>query len=213
MSFSSIGKSVFLLAGFALLTVGLLALTENRTAEKIQQNRLNALKKALHEVLPPQQFDNSITASTVTVQSVLLGSPKASAAYIATLQQQPSAIVFQTTANEGYNGNIQLLLSINWQGEILGLRALGHKETPGLGDKINYNKSHWVDSFRGRSLTNTDSPQWNVKKDGGVFDSFTGATITPRAVIKGVQQTLQYFQENKSNIASRYQQRNSEPKP
>ena len=204
MNFANIRKSIFLLAAFALLTVGLLALTQSLTKEKIQLNKLNALKKALLEVLPQNQFDNNISHSTVPVQSPLLGTKKSRMAYVATLENTPSAIVFQTTANEGYNGNIELLLSISWQGEVLGLRALSHKETPGLGDKINYNKSRWVESFQGLSLSNTPAQLWAVKKDGGRFDSFTGATITPRAVIKGVQQTLQYFEENKTAIAQKH---------
>jgi electron transport complex protein RnfG len=101
-------------------------------------------------------------------------------------------------AKDGYSGDISLLLGIDKYGVIQGLRTIEHKETPGLGDKVEHKKSDWVDSFIGKSLANTPSNDWAVTKDGGVFDAFTGATITPRAVVNAVHQGMLYHQRQQS---------------
>ena len=99
--------------------------------------------------------------------------------------------VFETTTGKGYNGTIELWLGVNLQGRITGVRVKSHQETPGIGDKIEIAVSDWIDSFRGKSLDNPDAAGWKVRKDGGTFDQFTGATITPRAVVGAVRQGLE----------------------
>ena len=94
-------------------------------------------------------------------------------------------------------GRIELLVGIDRNGVLAGVRAITHKETPGLGDKINTNVSDWIFGFAGKSLNNPDASGWKVKKDGGEFDQFTGASVTPRAVVAAVYRALQYFQENR----------------
>src|SRR5690606_683614 len=99
-----------------------------------------------------------------------------------------------------YTGPIRLIMSIDLKGAIVGLRVIEHKETPGLGDKIDIKKSNWVRLFEGRSLENTVEAAWAVKKDGGEFDQMTGATITPRAIVNAVYKGLQYFQSHQAEI-------------
>jgi len=117
-------------------------------------------------------------------------------------QQQLVAIIAAPTAPDGYNGSIKLLVAIRQNGDLMGVRVVAHQETPGLGDAIDSNKSNWIYSFNGRSLNNPELIDWKVKRDGGHFDQFTGATITPRAVVKMVLKTLQYYQANQTTLAS-----------
>jgi electron transport complex protein RnfG len=112
-------------------------------------------------------------------------------------------MILPAVAPDGYSGEIRLLVGIDLDGRILGVRVTNHRETPGLGDRIETRKSDWVHSFDGRSLGNPPAEQWNVKKNGGVFDQFTGATITPRAVVKAVQHSLAYFRQNRDIIRER----------
>lgn len=113
-------------------------------------------------------------------------------------------------APDGYSGNINLLVGIDMSGAILGVRVTSHRETPGLGDQIELKKSDWIKSFNGRTLGSPPHSEWNVKKNGGEFDQFTGATITPRAVVKAVQKALIYFRENRQAIRERL---NEPPSP
>ena len=105
-----------------------------------------------------------------------------------------SVIPFRST--EGYSGTIQLLIALDQDQRIVGLRAIDHKETPGLGDKIDTRKTDWILSFNGLSYEDLSPNDWAVDKDGGRFDSFTGATITPRAVVNALRDTLSYFNAN-----------------
>ncbi len=113
------------------------------------------------------------------------------------------AVIIPATARDGYTGDIDLIIGINADGTVAGVRVLSHRETPGLGDKVDYKKSQWVDGFIGRSLLNPHPEQWAVKRDGGEFDQFTGATITPRAVTKAVKQALEYYHSHQSDFASK----------
>jgi electron transport complex protein RnfG len=105
-----------------------------------------------------------------------------------------SVIPFRST--EGYSGTIQLLIALDQDQRIVGLRAIDHKETPGLGDKIDTRKTDWILSFNGLSYGDLSPNDWAVDKDGGRFDSFTGATITPRAVVNALRDTLSYLNAN-----------------
>jgi electron transport complex protein RnfG len=117
--------------------------------------------------------------------------------YVAKKDGKVSAVAFMVTSNQGYSGAIKSLIGIDKQGQLLGVRVLSHAETPGLGDKIEHAKSDWILSFNGHSLTDLTAAQWKVKKDGGVFDQFSGATITPRAVVGSVYQGLQFFAQHR----------------
>jgi electron transport complex protein RnfG len=101
-------------------------------------------------------------------------------------------VILPATARDGYSGDIELLVGVTADGEIAGARVVSHKETPGLGDGIDTKKSPWIMSFDGTSLVSPSQPDWGVKKDGGAFDQFTGATVTPRAVVAAIRRTLEY---------------------
>jgi len=121
-------------------------------------------------------------------------------AYIAIKDGRPSAVILQAIAPDGYSGAIHLLVGIHADGRVAGVRVIGHRETPGLGDKIELAKSPWIRSFDGKSLTNPAADGWAVKKDRGEFDQFAGATITPRAVVGAVHRALQYFDAHKAEL-------------
>lgn len=193
-------KNSAILGLFAVLTVGLVAITQQGTAERIASAEREAQAQALAQILPAGSYDNHLLDQPRSVQSPLLGYSQAKPAYIARLAGQPSAVILQVRAPDGYSGSIQLLVGIMADGTLAGVRVISHKETPGLGDKIELSKSPWIGAFAGTSLAAPDESGWAVKKDGGQFDQFAGATITPRAVVKAVHQALQYFDQQRSQL-------------
>lgn len=187
-----------LLLGLAvLLSTSLLAMGHLATRDAIAQRLAEDLIASLDQVLPPAGRDNDLLAAPLTLTRE--GTTQLTV-YRAEQQRQISAVAFRVTAAEGYGGPIQLLVGIDAQGQILGVRTLAHAETPGLGDKIETAKSDWITHFNGYSLDNLPLERWAVKKDGGQFDQFTGATVTPRAVVKGVKQALQLYQQQQTTL-------------
>lgn len=196
-------KNGFLLALFALICTGLVAVVNQQTADKITQQEQQELMRVLHQLIPDEIHDNDLTAQcTLLLDKDALGTDNPMPAYIATMAGKPVAIAIEAIAPDGYNGNIKLIVGVNTQGEVLGVRTLTHQETPGLGDKIELRKSNWVSQFVGKMLDSQDDKQWLVKKDGGDFDQFTGATITPRAYVKAVKNVVWYFNNNQAQIFS-----------
>lgn len=196
-------KNGFLLALFALICTGLVAVVNQQTADKITQQEQQELMRVLHQLIPDEIHDNDLTAQcTLLLNKEALGTDNPMPAYIATMAGKPVAIAIEAIAPDGYNGNIKLIVGVNTQGEVLGVRTLTHQETPGLGDKIELRKSNWVSQFVGKVLDSQDDKQWLVKKDGGDFDQFTGATITPRAYVKAVKNAVWYFNNNQAQIFS-----------
>lgn len=196
-------KNGFLLALFALICTGLVAVVNQQTADKITQQEQQELMRVLHQLIPDEMHDNDLTAQcTLLLDKEALGTDNPMPAYIATMAGKPVAIAIEAIAPDGYNGNIKLIVGVNTQGEVLGVRTLTHQETPGLGDKIELRKSNWVSQFVGKMLDSQDDKQWLVKKDGGDFDQFTGATITPRAYVKAVKNAVWYFNNNQAQIFS-----------
>ena len=120
--------------------------------------------------------------------------------YLAKKQGEVNAVCFKFVAPDGYAGPISLVMGIDRNGEILGVRVITHVETPGLGDKIEISKSKWVLSFNGKSLDNLTLEQWAVKKDGGTFDQFSGATITPRKVVQAIRRGLDFYKSHKTEF-------------
>ncbi|WP_205597696.1 electron transport complex subunit RsxG [Paraferrimonas sp. SM1919] len=189
----AISKNGLILAGFALICSGLVAGVYSLTKDTIKAQELLQKTKVLQEVIPTRYHDNQLNQFCIKVSDEhRLGSDQALNAYIATLAGEPSAIAIETIAPDGYNGNIQILVGLTKAGEILGVRTISHQETPGLGDKIELRKADWVLSFDGFTLANEKDPRLAVKKDGGQFDQFTGATITPRAYTKAVKNAIVY---------------------
>ncbi|WP_419535038.1 electron transport complex subunit RsxG [Endozoicomonas sp.] len=184
---------------FAVFTVGLISVTWIMTQERIETQVRAYEAKALMEILPADTHDNVLVDSKIVLEpSRLLSSQDQREAYIALNDGEVSAVILPVTAPDGYSGRIELLVGINRNGTLAGVRAITHKETPGLGDKINTNVTDWILDFAGKSLSNPAAQGWGVKKDGGEFDQFTGATITPRAVVAAVYRALQYFEANRN---------------
>jgi len=199
---SSIKRNSILLGLFAVLTTNIIAGTYLGTRERIAEEQRKAEEKALLEVVPAERHNNSMLDDTIPVgpDDSLLGLRADKKAFVARLDGQPVAVILPATAADGYSGDIDLIVGINSDGSIAGVRALAHRETPGLGDKVDLKKSDWVLGFEGKSLENPRPEQWAVKKDKGVFDQFTGATITPRAVTAAVKRSLEYFAANRERL-------------
>ncbi len=193
-----------LLGLFAVVGTGMVALTHDGTKERIIENERNYLLRTLNALVPPQAYDNVLYEDAIEVtDKALLGSSKPLPIYRARKEGRPVAAILTVVAPDGYNGNIKLLVAVRYEGTIMGVRVVSHLETPGLGDAIDADKSDWINSFRGYSLDNPDELGWRVEKDGGIFDQFTGATITPRAVVKAVYNGLKYYDRHKEAIFSR----------
>lgn len=193
-------KNSLVLGAFAVLTVGVVAVTQLGTAERIDVAQREAKVQALAQILPVGSYDNHLLDNSRLVADTLLGNRTATPAYLATLKGEPAAVILQATAPDGYSGSISLLIGILADGRLAGVRVISHKETPGLGDKIELAKNPWITTFVGKSLRQPDESGWAVKKDGGQFDQFAGATITPRAVVKAVHKALQYFDANRAAL-------------
>lgn len=193
-------KNATVLGLFAIVTVGAVTLLQQGTAERIQAAERAAQVRALGEILPTGSYDNHLLDDSVLVQDRLLGNRTPLPAYTAIKDGRPSAVILQAIAPDGYSGAIHLLVGIHADGRVAGVRVIGHRETPGLGDKIELAKSPWIRSFEGKSLTNPEADGWAVKKDRGEFDQFAGATITPRAVVGAVHRALQYFDAHKAEL-------------
>lgn len=180
-----------LLALIAVLGVGLLAIVHDLTRERIAAQERAAMEARLAEVLDPARYDNDPLAdSFVETAPGLLGHDRPVRVYRARRDGRPVAVLLETLAPDGYNGDILLLVGIDATGVVTGVRVLRHRETPGLGDPIEARRSDWIEGFRGRALGDPPRARWTVRKDGGDFDQFTGATITPRAVTRAVARSL-----------------------
>ncbi|MFT5575077.1 MAG: electron transport complex protein RnfG [Bermanella sp.] len=201
MLVKSISKNSVLLGIFATVTTAIIAGTYLSSRDLIKANIRAAEEKALLQIIPEDRHDNSMLDDTVAVDNTrLLGLREAKAIYLASLEGKFIGAILPATTREGYTGDIDMIVGVNRDGSLAGVRILQHRETPGLGDAVDRKKSDWVEGFVGKSIGNPQAGGWTVKKDGGVFDQFTGATITPRAVTKTVFQALQYFQEHRDHL-------------
>ena len=201
MNYKQILISGFLLWLFAVIGTTLVAVTQQQTLERIAANEKKALLRTLTALIPANQIDNDIAQDTLQIPaSELLGTDKASMVYRARKETRPVAVVFSVIAAGGYSGDIHLLVAVYDNGSLAGVRAVKHSETPGLGDAIEARKSSWILGFNGKSLTNPGVERWKVKRDGGDFDQITGATITPRAIVQAVKNSLEYYQINRERL-------------
>ncbi|PKM04752.1 MAG: electron transport complex subunit RsxG [Gammaproteobacteria bacterium HGW-Gammaproteobacteria-6] len=198
---SSVLRNSIILGVFAMVTVGLIAFTQLGTAPRIAEEQRRVQMSALNEILPHDQHDNDLLADSFSLSDrALLGHSGEAVAYRGRQAGEVVAVILPVVAPDGYSGRIDLLVGIRANGEIAGVRTLRHRETPGLGDKVELNKSTWVLDFNGKSLSMPAPDAWAVRKDGGDFDQFTGATITPRAVVQAVYRALQYFEANRDQL-------------
>ncbi|WP_191600586.1 electron transport complex subunit RsxG [Marinomonas algicola] len=200
---ASIRRNSLGLGIFAVVTAGFIAVTQQFTKATIEKNIIEAQLAAFSEILPSDRYNNELYTDVITLNDSLLGSSEPHHAYLARMNNEVTAIIFETTAPGGYNGNLELLVAIDKNSIVTGTRIISHKETPGLGDKVDVKKSPWVHSFVGTFLGEDQDKKWQVKKDGGEFDQFTGATITPRAVVRSIKNTLIYFEQNKDSLLKR----------
>lgn len=192
-----------ILGGFALVTTGLIALTYALTRDTIVEQERRQLLSTLNEIIDHSTYDNEIhTDCTLVGNEQLLGNNKPKKVYRARWNDEPVAVAIETTAPDGYNGEIQILVGIKAGVRTTGVRVLKHQETPGLGDKIDLRVDDWILSFDNRNYSSNNSHMWTVKKDGGQFDQFTGATITPRAVVNAVKNSLEYFKSHEQELFS-----------
>ncbi|MES9960415.1 MAG: electron transport complex subunit RsxG [Sedimenticola sp.] len=185
-----------LLAMFAVAGTGLVAFTQDQTKARIAANEREALLRSLNALVPADSIDNDIVTDTLFVNDTERLGGDHIQVYLGRKGGSPVAAVFASVVPDGYSGPIKLLVAVRTDGSLGGVRIVSHKETPGLGDKVEERRSDWVHSFRDKSLTNPDISRWKVKRDGGDFDQFTGATVTPRSIVKAVKNTLLYFRDN-----------------
>ena len=191
---ASIGLSGTVLALFAAITSIAIGWTYLSTKSQIDLEVRRAEARQLLEIFPADTHDNEMVDDTFTIdaETSLLGIRVARQGYRVRLNDEVIGVILPTTARDGYSGDIRALVGIRRDGTVAGIRVVAHRETPGLGDKVDIRKSDWVTDFNQRSLDDPTPPGWNVKKDGGVFDQFTGATVTPRAVILATRRALEY---------------------
>ena len=200
-STKSILQVGLLLAFSALTGTGVMAITHYHTRERIEENQRQVLIRGLTSVLPDVQYDNDLINDVISVTDrEKLGSKKSLSVYRARYEGESRAVIITSIAPNGYSGPIKIIVGITYDGVISGVRVVEHRETPGLGDAVDVERSDWVTGFSRRSRKNTADSQWRVKKDGGVFDQFTGATITPRAVVGAVYKSLQYFDSHRDEL-------------
>ncbi|HQR61014.1 MAG TPA: electron transport complex subunit RsxG [Methylophilaceae bacterium] len=187
---------------FTVVGTVLLAYTFFTTRELIARSEAEARMELFRQILPESLHDNDMLQDTLKIPAGgELHNRAETLAYRARLNGQPSAIILETVAPDGYSGDIKLLVAIDVNGAISGVRVLAHKETPGLGDYIDIGHSDWIKkNFDGQSLAKTPDDAWRVKKDGGSFDYMAGATITPRAVVKAVHGVLKYYAVHRDEL-------------
>lgn len=200
---SAVLKSGVTLAVIAAVCAALVAITYSLTCERIAVNEKAWLEKSLEPALAGLTFEGSVSGSMLVVRTPHdLPGPDDVIIYRVYADDLPVAALFAVTARDGYAGAIRVLIGIEYDGTVTGIRILEHRETPGLGDKIVASRSDWVFQFDGRSLGDPRLEQWSIKRDGGEFDQLTGASVTPRAVIKVTKETLIYFAAHRDEIFS-----------
>lgn len=188
-----------LLGVFAATGAGLVAWVHSSTEARIAENRIEMTRARIGQVLEGLDYDNDPVADHDTLGDPRLGGQELPA-WFARKGGEVVGVVLSVVAPDGYSGNIHLLVGVDASGNVLGVRVTQHRETPGLGDDIEVDRSDWIHGFRGRSLGNPPIESWRVRRDGGAFDQFTGATVTPRAVVHAVRNALVYFQESSEGL-------------
>lgn len=208
----SILSTTALLTLFAIAGALMVGLTYKNTADAIRYNEKLQLLKQLNTIVPAELYDNDLLADTLVLPpNVQLGTNEETLIYRARKDDKPVAAVFSSIAPNGYNGPIHILVGVFHDGRIAGVRVVKHRETPGLGDAVEASRSDWILGFNNKSLDNPAEKAWKVKRDGGVFDQFTGATITPRAVVKAVYNALLYFRQNRDRLFAANKKKKADP--
>jgi electron transport complex protein RnfG len=198
-----IGYQMLLLGGFALAASALLVVGHLLTKGPIAEREAEDLRASLAQVIPEALHDNDLLANPLPLRGQGSGrqGDDAITVYRALQGLDVTAVAFESVG-QGYAGPIRVLLGIGADGRILGARVLAHSETPGLGDKIEIARDDWITGFDGLSLAEPPPERWAVKKDGGVFDQFSGATITPRAVVAAIKGGLETFAAQRDSLTA-----------
>lgn len=191
-----VGYQAMLLGGFAALASVLLVSGNLATRDAIAERQKEDLMASLNQVVPARMYSNDLLDNPLYVTDQ---NDREFRVYRGFLNSQVSALAWEIS-EQGYAGEIRMIMGVDSDGNILGVRVISHAETPGLGDKIEPAKDDWIIEFNGLSLGNPPTDQWKVSKDGGQFDAFSGATITPRAVVKGIKRGLVFFKDNRSKL-------------
>lgn len=195
--FKPTARTAAIMVAFAIFGTALLAYTFSITRGIIERNEQEAKLALIGQILPRNLYNNNLLEDKITLPpSEELGTDAPTEAYRARMNGKPVAVVFEAIAPDGYGGQISMLVSVLADGQVEGVRVIAHNETPGLGDYIEIAKSKWIEIFDHTSLASVPDDQWRVKKDGGRFDYMTGATITPRAVVKAVHKALEYYDKH-----------------
>ena len=196
-----ISKTGGYLALFVIIAISLLMVVQQLTVTAINDNKRQATQQAVTSLVANISYDNNVLTDTVLIPaSQQLGTSAATTAYRVRHQGVVKAIIITVITHDGYNGKIELLLGLLPNGAITGVRIVQHRETPGLGDRIEPRKSNWLSQFLNRSLTNPLPSAWAVKKDGGDFDQLTGATVTPRAIVTAIKKALHYVHQHQDRL-------------
>jgi electron transport complex protein RnfG len=196
----SILLAAVILATFAIAGTSLVAFTHVATKTRIETNEREALLHSLYTLVPEETVDNDMVMDAIEVNAPGLLGGEQTTVYRGRKMEQPIALVLTSMVPNGYSGPIKLLVAVRFDGTLGGVRVISHKETPGLGDKIEENRSDWIYQFSDKSLNNPPLEKWGVKRDGGYFDQFTGATITPRSIVNTVKKTLLYVRDHKDAL-------------
>ena len=200
-SFKKVSITASAMIIFSLVTSAALSISYFLTKTPIEESDARAKRMFLNQVVPSNLYDNNLVKDTISAEpNPLIGNKKNIDIYRAKKNNQVIAVIIETIAPDGYSGEIKTLVGVDQKDKILGVRVITHKETPGLGDYIEVEKSHWIKNFNLKSLDEMGEKEWAVKKDGGDFDYVSGATITSRAVIKSTYKSLLYVKENKKRL-------------
>ncbi len=199
MNYRQIGITATILLLFAVIGTAMVVATYEGTRERIAANERATLLRKLNQLIAPESYDNDLLDDSIEIPTGELAD-RPLRVYRARRQGQPVAVVMNAIAPDGYSGSIYLLVGINHDGSVAGVRVVAHRETPGLGDGIDEERSDWIYQFNGRSLDDPAPDKWAVRKDGGAFDQLTGATISPRAVVKAVYATLLYYRAHRDTL-------------
>ncbi|WP_432698528.1 electron transport complex subunit RsxG [Marinobacterium sp. YM272] len=197
--FAALRRSTLGIGVFAVVTAGVIAVTQVATSARIAENIEKAEAKALYEIVP-RSVDNELHEHRIRFDAPELDLSAPRVAWQAIVDGQVQTVIMPVVAPDGYSGDIHLLVGINRDDTVAGVRVLSHKETPGLGDKIEPSKSSWLQGFVGKTQSGPGDDSWAVAKDGGQFDQFTGATITPRAVVNATGRAIQYFRAHRARL-------------
>jgi electron transport complex protein RnfG len=184
-----------------LIAAAVVAVISILTRERIKANELDWYVARLEALVPASLRDNKLIDDRIAVTAPdLLGTSAPISVYRARRATKPTAAILTATAPDGYGGSIDLLVGVDYEGSLLGVDVLRHNETQGIGDGFAPHRSNWLNTLVGRSLGDPTSVRWTIRKDGGEFDQFTGASITPRAILKAVRRTLEYYSTHRERI-------------